>query len=107
MRSSATAGKTVGTRRVPRWPFPEPRRRRRRPRRSRHDGRCEEVDSILKGLAAHLAVEGANAALLVDLHGDAIFGVAEYAGEGGGEAFTLLLALRLLCCLAFTHVFDV
>lgn len=47
------------------------------------------VDSILKGLAAHLAVEGANAALLVDLHGDAIFGVAEYAGEGGGEAFTL------------------
>ena len=52
-------------------------------------GGGEVVDAGLEVLAADFAVELADAELLVQLDNDGLFVVAEEAGEGRGQGFTL------------------
>ena len=47
------------------------------------------VDAGLEALAAHLAVQLADAELLVEFYGDGLFVIAEEAGEGYGEGVAL------------------
>lgn len=58
-----------------------------------HSVRVHTVDGALELLAAHLALQVANAELLVELHGNRLLVVAEEAGKGRGKRVGLSLSV--------------